>query len=159
MFVDLSWVDAVSVAERYEGAEICGTGMEEKRKGDKHLHVDDIAQLQVVAPAPVLRRRFGEGAHRICEANIQMPTVTREVRPNYTRAAMEAKIQGTVLLEAVVQTDGHVGETRVIRSLDTKYGLDREALRACQAWVFEPAQLDGSPVPLIVTMELSFTLK
>ena len=91
MFVDLSWVDAISVAERYEGAEICGTGIEEKRKGDKHLHVDDVAQLQVVAPPPMLRRRFGEGAHRICEADIQMPTVTREVRPNYTRAAMEAE--------------------------------------------------------------------
>jgi len=52
-----------------------------------------------------------------------------------------------------------LGETRIIRSLDTKYGLDCEAIRACQPWVFEPAHLDGSPVPLIVTMELSFTLK
>jgi len=52
-----------------------------------------------------------------------------------------------------------VSETRVLRSLDTKYGLDREAIRACQAWIFEPAQLHASPVPLIVTMEMSFTLK
>jgi len=56
-------------------------------------------------------------------------------------------------------SDGHVGETRVLRSLDTKYGLDLEAIRACQAWTFEAAQLHGSPVPLIVTMEMSFTLK
>ena len=159
VFVELSWVDAVSLAERYNEADICGTGVEETRKGRKYLHVEDVAHLQVVSPAPILRRRFGEGAHRSCEADIQMPTLTREVPPNYTRAAMDAAIQGTVLLEAVVQTDGRVGEARVLRSLDTKYGLDREALRACQAWIFEPAQLHGSPVPLIVTMEMSFTLK
>ena len=159
VFVDLSWVDAISAADRYYEADICGTGVEEKRKGDKHLHVEDVAHLKVVSPAPILRRRFGEGAHRICEADVTMATATRQVRPNYTRAAMDAQIQGTVLLEAVVQTDGHVGETRVLRSLDTKYGLDLEAIRACQAWTFEPAQLHGSPVPLIVTMEMSFTLK
>jgi hypothetical protein len=52
-----------------------------------------------------------------------------------------------------------VGEARVLRSLDTRHGLEREAIRVCQAWVFEPAQLHGSPVPLLVTIEMSFTLK
>ena len=128
MFVELSWVDAVSLAERYNEADICGTGVEETGKGRKYLRVEDVAHLQVVSPAPVPRRRFGEGAHRSSEADIQMPTLTREVPPNYTRAAMDAAIQGTVLLEAVVQTDGRVGEARVLRSLDTKY----------QGWTAKP---------------------
>ena len=52
---------------------------------------------------------------------VSLPRVLTEVRPQYTREAMDAKIQGTVLLTAVVLSSGDVGDVDVIRSLDDKY--------------------------------------
>ena len=57
------------------------------------------------------------------------PRVVREVKPQYTREAMQQKVQGSVLLECVVKKNGTVGDVKVARSLDPKYGLDLEAMR------------------------------
>ena len=64
-----------------------------------------------------------------------------------------------MLLEAVVLPGGTVGEVRVIRSLDKKYGLDDEAVKAAKQWQFEPGRKDGKPVAVLVTIELTFTMK
>jgi TonB family protein len=72
---------------------------------------------------------------------------------------MRAKIQGTVTLEAVVNADGTVGDVRVVRSLDRTHGLDLEAIKAAKLWFFRPAtDREGRPVPIIVTLELLFTI-
>src|SRR5262249_13307786 len=60
---------------------------------------------------------------------ISNPQLLREVRPQYTADAMRAKIQGTVLLECIVRSDGTVGDVQVIRSLDSTFGLDQEAIK------------------------------
>ena len=83
----------------------------------------------------------------------------RQVRPQYTSEAMHAKIQGLVTLEALVLPDGTVGEVRIARSLDTVFGLDREAMRAVKAWTFAPATRGGTPIPMWVSIELTFTLR
>ena len=49
-----------------------------------------------------------------------------------------AKIQGEVHVEAIVLADGTVGATRVVKSLDTQFGLDQSALRSVQLWRFSP---------------------
>jgi periplasmic protein TonB len=87
------------------------------------------------------------------------PQVVREVKADYTEEAKKAGIQGSVLLDAVVLTDGTVGEVRVTRSLDTKYGLDAQAVKALKQWQFKPGTKDGKPVPVRVDVEMTFTLK
>ena len=77
---------------------------------------------------------------------------------NYTPDAMRAKVQGGVALEAVVRADGTVGEVRVVRSLDKRYGLDDEAVKALKQWQFTPGQKDGSAVPVLVAVEMTFTI-
>jgi len=72
---------------------------------------------------------------------------------------MRAKVQGTVLLECVVQKDGSVGDVQVIRSLDSTFGLDQEAIKAAKAWRFAPGTRLGEPVPVLITIELTFTLR
>jgi TonB family protein len=72
---------------------------------------------------------------------------------------MRAKVQGPVLLECVVLPDGTVGDVRVSRSLDPVFGLDREAIAAARRWRFTPGLLNGKPVPVIVTIELTFMLQ
>ncbi len=100
----------------------------------------------------------GGGAYRPGNG-VSLPRVLREVKPQYTSDAMRAKVQGTVLLECVVQKDGSVGEVQVIRSLDSTFGLDQEAIKAAKAWRFSPGTRMGEPVPVLITIELTFTLR
>jgi TonB family protein len=90
---------------------------------------------------------------------ITSPTAIRQVPPQYTAAALAARIQDTVLVTAVVLADGTVGDVTVIRSLDTVYGLDGEAITAAKQWLFTPAMLNGRPVAMRVTIEFTFTLR
>ena len=71
---------------------------------------------------------------------------------------MDAKIQGTVEVEAVVETNGKVSAVRVVRSLDKVHGLDDEAVKAMKQWKFKlPKGNDAAPV--LVKAELSFWLR
>ena len=84
--------------------------------------------------------------------------MTKEVKVSYTPDALRAKVQGGVALEAVVRADGTVGEVRVVRSLDKRYRLDDEAVKALKQWQFTPGQKDGAAVPVVVEVEMTFTL-
>src|SRR5262245_53603327 len=87
---------------------------------------------------------------------IQFPTPVRSVQPKYTPEAIQAKVKGVVELEVVVSTTGTVGDVRVTKSLDTKYGLDQRAIEAARQWVFEPGMKDGRAVPVFVTIIIEF---
>jgi TonB family protein len=87
------------------------------------------------------------------------PRLIYEVRPNYTSDAMRAKIQGIVTMEAVVMPDGSVGAVQITRSLDQTFGLDQEAIRTVKKWRFAPGTRQGSPVPVLVEIEMTFTLR
>jgi periplasmic protein TonB len=101
---------------------------------------------------------FGGGAYRPGNG-VTQPKLLREVKPNYTAEAMRAKIQGVVWLEAIVLENGSVGQVRVIRSLDPTFGLDLEAERTVKKWVFAPGTRLGQPVPVLIEIEMSFTLR
>ena len=90
---------------------------------------------------------------------VTLPLLVREVKPAYTSDAMRAKIQGTVLLQCVVRPDGSVSDIQVLRSLDPNFGLDQEAIKAARQWRFRPGMRMGEPVPVLVTIELTFTLR
>jgi protein TonB len=90
---------------------------------------------------------------------VTTPKLLHEVKPQYTKEAQDRKIEGTVLMSAVVREDGTVSDVKVTRSLDAKYGLDEQAVKAARQWTFEPGTKDGKPVPVTVTIELAFTLK
>ncbi len=101
---------------------------------------------------------FGGGAFRP-GSGVTLPQVVREVKPAYTADAMRAKVQGSVWLECIVMPDGSVGEIKVTRSLDPIFGLDQEAIKAAKNWRFRPGMRQGEPVPVIITIELTFTLR
>ena len=92
--------------------------------------------------------RLGQG--------IKAPRLLKEFKPRYTPEAMQAGIEGTVTLEAVVKTDGTVGEVRVTRSLDREFGLDDEAVACVRKWEFAAGTRDGVAVPVLVEIEMSF---
>ena len=90
---------------------------------------------------------------------VSLPRVTHEVKPEYTREAMQQLIQGTVWMSIVVTEEGDVTDPRITKSLDAEYGLDQAALDAAKQWKFEPGRKDGKPVAVQVTIEMTFTLK
>jgi len=89
---------------------------------------------------------------------ISLPTLVKEVKPTYTPQAIAARIQGAVLMSVVVLADGTVGDVIVIRSLDTQFGLDAQAVSAAKQWLFTPGKKDGVAVAVRVTIEMTFTL-
>lgn len=86
------------------------------------------------------------------------PVLLRRVHPKYTPEAMRAKIQGTVRIEAVVNTRGEVTNAKIVESLDSELGLDAAALDAVSQWRYQPTTLNGRPVPVVVIIALEFRL-
>jgi TonB family protein len=96
-------------------------------------------------------------------AGVRVPVPLREVRPRYTAEAMLARVEGSVLLEAVVLPDGTVGEIRIVRSFDLvsgqDFGLDQEAVNAVRQWQFKPGSRFGQPVAVLVRLTVTFSLR
>jgi TonB family protein len=112
-------------------------------------------------PAAARAPQSGQDAPQVYRpgGGIKAPRLISEVKPQYTREAMDARIQGTVWLLAVVLDTGEVGDVEVTRSLDSVYGLDDEAVKALRQWRFEPGTKDGKPVAVKVEIEMTFKLK
>jgi TonB family protein len=100
---------------------------------------------------------FGGGSYRPGGA-VTTPRVLSEVKPQYTSDAMERKIQGSVWLELVVTREGRAGDVRVVRPLDPG-GLDEQAINAVRQWQFEPGRLAGTPVDVLVTVVMDFSIR
>ena len=93
------------------------------------------------------------------DPGVTLPRVLKEVKAGYTPAAREARIEGDVLLEAVVLADGSVSDVAVTVSLDQVYGLDEQAVEALKQWQFRPGTKDGRPVAVRIAVEMRFALK
>jgi TonB family protein len=87
--------------------------------------------------------------------NVRAPKATQESVPlEYPKEAQALGIEGSVVLEVRVDEAGQVIDARVVRSIPL---LDDAAVAAAKRWRFEPAVIDGRPVPVILTMEMSFS--
>jgi TonB family protein len=89
--------------------------------------------------------------------SVAAPTTVKPSYPQYTSEAMKARIQGCNEVEAVVFPDASIGDVKLIRSLDSKYGLDERAIESAKKWVFKPGTKDGKPVAVRVTIMSCFT--
>jgi TonB family protein len=91
------------------------------------------------------------------EPGLTFPVVISETRPSHTPETMRAKIEGTVVLSCVVETDGTIGDVVVKTPLDPV--LDEQAVLAAKQWRFTPGMKDGKPVRVRTTLEMRFTLR
>jgi TonB family protein len=105
-------------------------------------------------PPPPPPPGWAQGAIRV-GGNVVVPTKTKNVAPEYPALAQSAGVQGVVILEAIIGTDGHVKDARVLRSIPL---LDQAAIDAVKQWEFTPTMLNGAPVPVIMTVTVQFTL-
>jgi len=95
----------------------------------------------------------GGGAYRI-GGGVSAPIAILKPDPEYTDEAREAKLQGAVLLQVVIDENGVPQEIKVVRSLGL--GLDQKAVEAMQKWRFKPAMKDEKPVPISANVEMNF---
>ena len=88
--------------------------------------------------------------------NIKEPKKVKHVAPIYPPEAQEARIQGIVILEVLIDPDGKVTSARVIRGVN---GLDDAAVDAVLQWEFTPTLFNGIARPVIMTVTVNFTLQ
>jgi protein TonB len=105
-------------------------------------------------PPPPPPPGWAVGAVRV-GGNIRAPEKTRHVAPVYPPIAQSAAVQGVVILDALIGGDGKVQDARVLRSIPL---LDQAAIDAVRQWEFTPTMLNGTPVPVIMTVTIQFTL-
>jgi len=86
---------------------------------------------------------------------IKAPKKIVNVAPIYPQEAMDAKVQGVVVIETVIDEAGAVKEAWVVQSVPM---LDQAALDAVMQWEFTPTRLNGQPVPVLMTVTVQFTL-
>ncbi len=86
---------------------------------------------------------------------IREPVKVVHVPPVYPAIAQNARIHGTVTIEAVIGTDGAVREATVRSGVPL---LDQAALDAVRRWRYRPTLLNGVAVPVIMTVQVRFTL-
>lgn len=87
---------------------------------------------------------------------VSAPRAIFDPDPEYSEEARKAKFQGSVMLSAIVGSDGHPSDLRVMRSLGM--GLDEKAIEAVRQWRFDPAMKDGHPVAVQINIEVAFRL-
>jgi protein TonB len=77
--------------------------------------------------------------------------------PPYTEEARKGRIQGVVILEAIIDAMGNVTDVKVLKGLPE--GLTDSAVASIQEWKFKPATLDGAPVPVFFNLSIRFSLQ
>jgi TonB family protein len=87
---------------------------------------------------------------------VSAPVPIYKPEPAYSEEARKAKYQGTVVLMIVIDASGAVTDCRVIKPLGL--GLDEKAVETVKTWKFKPAMKNSSPVPVRVSVEVSFRL-
>jgi protein TonB len=83
------------------------------------------------------------------------PRIIKKTRPVYPQEAFVKKVEGTVMLEILIDSTGRVVRARVIQSVPM---LDAAALQTVYQWLFEPAIKDGRPVATIANAPVSFRI-
>lgn len=78
-------------------------------------------------------------------------------QPPYTEDARKGRVQGVVILQTVVDVQGKITQIEVVKALPL--GLTESAVAAVQQWQYKPAMLDGRPVPVYMTITVSFTMQ
>jgi TonB family protein len=87
---------------------------------------------------------------------VAQSNLTAKLQPVYPVAAKRAGVQGTVELEITVTKDGIPAELRVLRSPSDD--LSESALEAVRQWRYRPTLLNGSPVEVVSTVVVNYTL-
>ena len=100
-------------------------------------------------PKPTTPQRVKQGG------NVTAASIITQTRPLYPPLARQARIQGNVVLHAIIDKDGKVAQLEVISGHPL---LVQAALDAVKQWRYKPTQLNGDPVEVDTTITVTFTM-
>jgi len=89
--------------------------------------------------------------------DVKAPVKLLEPKPQYTEIARKARIEGVVIVQAIIDKQGSVTNVKVLKGLPM--GLAEEAVQAIKRWKFEPATLNGKPVDVYYNLTVNFRLQ
>jgi TonB family protein len=104
-----------------------------------------VIQEPTPSPSPPLPRRV--------QGEIKEPKKLKHVTPDYPDEAVRAGLRGIVVLECVIDTEGRVADTRLLSGVPP---LSDAAIKAVKKWRYTPTLLNGSAVPVIMTVTVNF---
>ncbi len=87
---------------------------------------------------------------------VTQPELETKVQPDYPEMARLARTSGRVILQAVIQPDGSVGEIQVLRCNRPNLGFEEAAIGAVKQWRYRPATQNGRPVAVYFTVMVEF---
>ncbi len=87
---------------------------------------------------------------------VKAPVLLQKIEPGYPEAARKARMEGVVILEAIITGSGNVEDVKVLKSVNPL--LDASAVRAVQQWKYKPATLNGRAVRVYLTVTVTFNL-
>ena len=85
--------------------------------------------------------------------DIRAPRKLHHVAPIYPPIAAQARVSGTVILDATISPSGEVVDVRILRSVPL---LDAAAVTAVRQWRYDPPRLNGTPVAVLLTVTVHF---
>jgi len=134
----------LAVAAKAAGDKAAADAAAAKEKADAAAKVkaDAAARRAKAIAAPV---RVG--------GQIKPPTKVKDVTPVYPAIARSARVAGAVVIAATIDEEGKVIDAKVVRSVPL---LDQAALDAVQQWEYLPTMLNGTPVPVLITVTVNF---
>jgi len=87
---------------------------------------------------------------------IQAGMLARQVQPEYPLLARRARIEGTVVLKAIIASNGTVKELNLISGQPL---LVEAAMNAVRQWLYKPTYLNGQPVEVITEIDVNFHMQ
>ena len=87
-----------------------------------------------------------------------VPIKDSQTEPDYPEIARVARMEGNVVLQAIIRKDGTVGELEVLRTSRPGTGFEEAAIEAVKTWRYEPAMQNNRPVEVYFTVVVDFTL-
>ena len=113
--------------------------------GELHLEIPE------GPPGPAL------GAVAQVGGNVLRPERVHDPTPLYTEEARQARVQGVVLLQVVIDEEGNVHRPQIIKGLPM--GLNESAVESVKQWKFKPATRDGKPVSVYYNLTINFSMQ
>lgn len=102
----------------------------------------------------------GDTVARVGQVGVEPPVFTKRVPPKYPERAVKIKLQGYVILEAILRADGSVDDVKVLRGLGKgKFGFEEEAMKALKKWQFLPGKVNGKAADVRMTLKIDFVLQ
>ena len=98
----------------------------------------------------------GEEEPILVVGDVRPPELILKIQPEYPEMARRARIEGKVIVEAIINAQGDVENVPVLRSIPL---LDGAAIAAVKKWKYKPAMQHGRPVKVFFTVVVDFTLR